>query len=255
MFTQNTFTPVSSHGNSDSPNSWSYRTEDTQAEVSAEDYFIKKYPVLNHGDFISVASSDAIFSATFIESQGKFTLADLNSGVAQLNVEQVLLGRFSTAAPQNPTGRGASGSIVINYGVGGSTSGGEFDIDAGGVVTCNMNSIQYDFEVTLRIDRTGGGGNSEIMARMMYAENGVDFVQSGGTFNVRIDDDDTVWREGVSLKFSPAVGSKIYIELARDESGSNSGGLGATQPSGTLSGWNPVGVATLDILKTITVIA
>lgn len=255
MFTQSTFAPVSSHGNSDSPNSWSYRTGDNKAEVIAEDYFIDKYASLHHGDFIVIACADAIFSGVFIESQGKFTVADLNSGVAQLAVEQVSLGEFSTQSPQNPTGTGQAGAIIINYGVGGSTSGNEFDVDSNGVITCNKNTIQYDFEVTLRMERTGGGGNSEIMARMMYAANGVDFVQSGSTFNVRVDDDDTVWREGFSLKLSTPLGSKIYIELARDESGSNSGGLGATQPTGTLSSWNPVDVASLRILKTITVVS
>ena len=81
MFTQNTFTPVSSHGNSDSPNSWSYRSNDTKAQISAEDYFVKKYPILNDGDFIFIAASDGALQGSFVESLGKFTVLDLAGGV------------------------------------------------------------------------------------------------------------------------------------------------------------------------------
>ncbi len=114
-----------------------------------------------------------------------------------------------------------------------------------------MNSIQYDFEVTLRIARSGSSSNSEIMARMMYAPDGINYAQAGSTFGVMIDDDDTVWRENFSLKFSPAVGSKLFIELARNNGASNSGGLGSFQPSGDLSSWNAINTASLEIFKTV----
>jgi hypothetical protein len=82
-FNQNNFTPISSHGNSNSPNSWTYRTTDTKAEVSSQDYFIKKYPILHDGDFINVQAIDAVFSGSFSENSGKFEIVDLNSGLVQ----------------------------------------------------------------------------------------------------------------------------------------------------------------------------
>jgi len=97
MFTQKSFTPVSSHGNSDSPNSWSYRTDDTQAEVIAEDYFAKKYPVLNHGDFISVECSNSIFSGAFIKSLGKFTVLNLSAGAS--SIDRVVANEYVNVSP------------------------------------------------------------------------------------------------------------------------------------------------------------
>jgi hypothetical protein len=178
----------------------------------------------------------------------------INEVIADVNVKtvtQVSLGSFESQSNQSPTGAGQSGAITIDFGAGGSTTGSEFTVDGAGIVTCNMNSIQYDFEVTLRIARSGSSSNSEIMARMMYAPDGINYAQAGSTFGVMIDDDDTVWRENFSLKFSPAVGSKLFIELARNNGASNSGGLGSFQPSGDLSSWNAINTASLEIFKTV----
>lgn len=79
-FTQSTFGPISSHGNSDMPNIWTYRTGDSKVQVSGVDYFIKKYPLINDGDFINVKASNGVFSGTFSESNGQFTIVDLNTG-------------------------------------------------------------------------------------------------------------------------------------------------------------------------------
>lgn len=166
-------------------------------------------------------------------------------------VKQDSIGQFSTSLTQTPTGLGAPGAITVHFGAGGSTSGGEFDVDSSGVITCNMNTIQYNFELGMRIRRSGASQVSNMVARMLYAEDGVNFVQVGGTFGARIDAPDTVWRESFSIKFSPKVGSKIKFEVARDEAGNNSGEIGTFQPTGTLSSWNPVNSASLDILKTV----
>lgn len=64
-FTQKSFGPISSHGNSDMPNIWTYRTPDNKATVNAVDYFIKKLPVIGNGDFINVDASDGKYTATF----------------------------------------------------------------------------------------------------------------------------------------------------------------------------------------------
>ena len=41
-FTQKSFGPISSHGNSDMPNIWTYRTTDSSVDILQADYFIKK---------------------------------------------------------------------------------------------------------------------------------------------------------------------------------------------------------------------
>jgi len=163
------------------------------------------------------------------------------------------IGSFETMAVQGPTGLGAAGVITINYGAGGSTTGGEFDVSAAGVITTNPASldIEYRFIVGLRIGRTGGGGISIPLLRFMYAPDGIigNAVQVGGTFSVEIDDPDTTWREVFDLNFAPVDGSVIFIEMARDEAGNNSGQLQAQQPTGTLSGWNDVATARLQIIR------
>lgn len=67
-FTQSSFAPVSSHGNSDSPNTWTYRTSDTKAETLVDGYFDPKLSVVNDGDYIYIDSVDAYFLGRFIKN-------------------------------------------------------------------------------------------------------------------------------------------------------------------------------------------
>jgi len=173
-------------------------------------------------------------------------------GYSSLNcstIERVSIGNFATPNVQTPSGQGDAGKIRINFGAGGNTDNNEFSVDPDGTINCLKNSIQYEFDVVVRVERQGNPGNAEIMGRLMYAEDGIEgnAIQFGDTFNIRIDDDNTVWREEFLLKLSPKIGSKLWFELAIDESGVNAGQLGATQPTGTLSSWNPVNTASLDI--------
>jgi len=66
---------------------------------------------------------------------------------------------------------------------------------------------------------------------------------------MQIDDSDTTWREVFDVDFAPAVGSIVSIEMYRDDAGNNSGQLQASQPTGTLSGLNPVATARVEILS------
>lgn len=170
------------------------------------------------------------------------------------NVELKTLGIFATAATQTPTGLGDAGKIRVNFGPGGDTVDGEFTVAPDGLVTCNKNSIQYDFGLSFRVARNGGAGESEIMGRFMYAADGVEAnaIQVGDTFAVKIDDDDTVWRESFELRFSPAVGSVIWFEIARNPGSNNSGQLETVQPGGDLSGWNQSNTASITFGKLVT---
>lgn len=170
------------------------------------------------------------------------------------NVELKTLGIFATAATQTPTGLGDAGKIRVNFGPGGDTVDGEFTVAPDGLITCNKNSIQYDFGLSFRVARNGGAGESEIMGRFMYAPDGVEAnaVQIGDTFSVKIDDDDTVWRESFELRFSPVVGSVIWFEIARNPGSNNSGQLETVQPGGDLSGWNQSNTASITFGKLVT---
>ena len=173
----------------------------------------------------------------------------IDNGEIPLGVE--LIGEFESQVTQDPTGVGIANAINITFGAGGSTSGSEFNLDSSGVLTCNSSTTQYIFNVVIRIARAGAGGVSELMARMMYAPDGVNYVQVGSTFGARVDDADTVWAERFNLNFKPLVGSKIYMELARNNGSANSGGLGTFQPTGDLAVWNQINTASLRISKSI----
>ena len=176
-----------------------------------------------------------------------------SSAPGATRVELVEIGSFETTTTQNPTGQGDAGKITINYGAGGSTSGGEFTVNANGVTDVNAPAagIQYNYMVGLRIGRTGAPGVAVPLLRFMYAADGIigNAVQVGGSYSVEIDDGNTIWREAFDLDFTPAVGSLFFVEMARDESGNNSGGLIARQPTGTIASWNPVSVARISIRR------
>ena len=168
---------------------------------------------------------------------------------------------WTSTAIQDPPGAGHANRIKVSFGSGTAvSSGGEFSFDATRqILTANSPSagIQYRFDVVLRIGRTGSSGESIIMGRFMYAADGTEAngVQVGNTFEVKIDDDDTTWRETFRADFMPTPGGILWFELARDEDGNNSGGLRAEQPTGSLSanGWNPVATSELRIYETVVV--
>ncbi|MCK5126777.1 MAG: hypothetical protein KAR42_11025 [candidate division Zixibacteria bacterium] len=182
-----------------------------------------------------------------------FVNESLNGGSASGSpIEQISLGQFTSTANQAPTGTGLANAITLNFGVGGSTSGGEFTIAANGEIGCNMNSIQYNFEMIMRVARDGSSGVAEVMARMLYADKGNEFVQVGGTFGARIDSDDTVWFESFSINFSPAINSKIKFEIARNNGANDQGVVGTFQPAGDFVGaWNAINAVSLNISKTV----
>lgn len=150
------------------------------------------------------------------------------------------IGSFSTTATQNPTGQGAAGVIKVNFGAGGTTSGGELTLAATGIITTNIELPEYFIEITARIGRETAAGIAIMHGRLMYAADGIEgnAVQVGSTSTTEMDDANTIWRERFELRFSPAVGSIFWLEFARDESGNDSGGILTQQPTGTLAGWN-----------------
>lgn len=177
----------------------------------------------------------------------------LAGGSTSLDVVSERIGVFATPDEQAPTGTGVGGKIRVHYGNGGNTDGGEFTVQPDGTILCNVSGTQYTFDIVVRPSRLGGGGNAIIMGRFMYSANGTetDTVQIGGSYGVRIDDDNTIWREAFSDGFIPAAGSHLWLEIARDGAGADDGELNADQPSGNLTTdtppWNPVATASVTI--------
>ena len=103
-FTQESFGPISSHGNSNMPNIWTYRTNDTSTEVSSPGYFEDKTSLLNDGDFFVLDASDGAFQGYFRFSAGKVAVSLMGSseGKAFIVLESTTTQTISTDQA-NPT--------------------------------------------------------------------------------------------------------------------------------------------------------
>ena len=170
-------------------------------------------------------------------------------------VELVELGEFKTSIAQTPSGLGDAGKIRINFGTGGSTSGGEVTVAADGLITFATSDIQYRFDTLFAINRTSEPLEARLVGRMMFAADGIEAnaVQLGDTFAVEVADANSTWREEMKIEIKAVAGAILWFNLARDESGIDEGGLEVYQPSGTLSGWDTAPTARLRINKAIIV--
>lgn len=90
-FNQSTFGPISSHGNSDMPNMWTYRTLDTSVDTSQEDYFIVKKPIMNDGDYIVMDCLDGVFMGRIIKTGSNF---NINLYITLTPEQEVTLSHF-----------------------------------------------------------------------------------------------------------------------------------------------------------------
>ena len=163
------------------------------------------------------------------------------------------IGEFIETADQDPNGLGSAGILGVSFGAGGDTTNSEFTVSSAGVITCNAAGAnsQYHFNGTFYIGRSGAAGVSVLHLRMMYAADGVpgNAAQLGSTYTTLMDDPDYIFREQLNHIFAMPQGAIFWVEIARDESGNNSGGLTNQPPTATLAGWNSTFTARLRINK------
>lgn len=115
MFTQATFAPVGAHS-SDTPNLFSYKTDDNLHVVLGADYFIDKKHQLNTGDFVILQAADG---------GGLYEVDITGTGVnivAQEN-QKTAFGELSVAEPTPIT------QMAANYGM--PSKAFEFSVSAG----------------------------------------------------------------------------------------------------------------------------
>ena len=143
MFTQDSFSPVSSHGNSDSPKIWAYRSLDDIATISATGYFNKKFHQINTGEFVVIDSSDANILATFDKSGSNISLNTNVVGfnpATDINIERILDG-VSATTPQEPTGLGVANSHQIDFGPAVNDGADSAMLSALGALTINESKL------------------------------------------------------------------------------------------------------------------
>lgn len=117
----------------------------------------------------------------------------------------------------------------------------DVSISAAGVITFNTSG-NYLIDIFLRFGRSTSTGNAIVLNRIL--KNGAQILNSNGV---------TLSAATQTIPFSAAIpltmaaGDTITMEVARDSSGTNDGGLFVISP--TIAGWNIVPSATVVVNK------
>ena len=117
----------------------------------------------------------------------------------------------------------------------------EFDISAAGAITCNVTG-SYVFKFNYRFARTSSTGVAIIVLR--YLVNG---TMIGTPITCELTSIGTVVPYAVTVPFHITAGDVITIEILRDSTGNNDGGLAPF--TATLAGWGTADSATVQIDK------
>jgi hypothetical protein len=133
-FTQNTFGPISSHGNSDLPGMWTYRTTDTSADVLDDQYFLAKHPIINAGDFTYVEASDTTLIGQFTKTLNGYTITTL-VGAGAIQGNRILITKLEDFDNYDDT------TVTLTTG---------FTYDLAGIVDIGTRCIVYAGSVVIR---------------------------------------------------------------------------------------------------------
>jgi hypothetical protein len=169
-------------------------------------------------------------------NEGAITALDTRVTAVE-NSHTVLLQASSTALTQEPTTTDTA--LQVEFGVAQVTT--DIDISAAGAITFKTAG-KYIISPFFQYGRTGGVGTSILLNR--YLRNG---VQEGGSLAAKVDNADTLVPWSSSIQFTAAVNDVLTIEIIRDSTGSDSGGLFAVNP--TPVGWANAPCAAIQIYK------
>lgn len=144
----------------------------------------------------------------------------------------------SSSASQQPNN--LSTPMTVEFGAAQGSATTDVSLTSGGLLTFN-SAGQYLVEFILRMGRTGTSGTSVLFARAKINGTQVNNSLSVTLNNAQIQPVTAV------LAINATAGMTLSVELIRDNSGVNDGGLFATTPS--TSGWNISPSASLLVSK------
>lgn len=155
-----------------------------------------------------------------------------------LGVER-LISSSSIVDIQEPAGLGAANAMPIRFGAAVSTP--QLSLSDDGALTV-IQAGTYRIQLDLQFARTGSGGTSELLFRLLVNGN-----QVGESVHASVQDSNaTRFIERSRTTFFPA-GSVVTFEVMRDSNGSNSGGLFAYIPTAEAGSWNKSPSASLSV--------
>ena len=136
-----------------------------------------------------------------------------------------LLEAVSLATSQQPAGLGIANAIQVEFGVAQGTGSSPVQIDVNGTLTFNEAGLMR-IKAAFEVGRTGASSTSLVLIR--YLVNG---VQIGRTVATKITNSDDITYIESDNWFNVPIGTTLEVEVMRDNSGDNSGGLFSTVPT------------------------
>ena len=183
------------------------------------------------------SASQSVAGPVVFGSTVKKGAADVLVGVKEVDI----IRGFSTAAVQQPSALGTA--IQVEFGAAQSTP--ELSLSAAGTITCNVSGT-YAFRFKLQFGRTGAGGISYLMTRIL--KNGAQF---GVTQSTRLSSSDSIIPTDSRVLIDLMAGDTVSMQFIRDSLGANSGGLFQQSSS---HGWGAAPSALLVASKVVGVI-
>lgn len=131
----------------------------------------------------------------------------------------------SLAASQLPTALGTA--LQVEFGA--LQAGAYLSLAANGAVTCNISGT-YAFRIKLQKGRSGASGTSILLSRIL-----VNGAQVGVSAAAKMGSPDPIYIVESKVTLTLTAGNVLTIQIIRDSSGANFGGLYAVNSA---DGWN-----------------
>lgn len=151
----------------------------------------------------------------------------------------LLINASSTAATQQPTV--VDTALQIEFGIAQVTT--DIDLSVAGALTFKTAG-KYIISPFFQYGRVGASGTSTLFNRIL-----VNGVQLGSSLGANIDNANTLVPWSSSIQFTANTNDVVTIEIIRDSTGNNSGGLFSSTP--TAVGWSLAPCAAIQIYKAI----
>lgn len=164
------------------------------------------------------------------------TYDDLAAKPTASGYRQVLTSA-STASTQNPSA--VDTPLQVEFGPAQVTT--DASLASNGTLTLNTAG-DYAITLFLRFGRTTGAGSAVLLNRFLV--NGVQGLNSNA---LKLADQDTIIPFSTTLYLQAAAGATFQLQIMRDSSGINNGGLFRVIP--VLAGWNIAPTATIVVNK------
>lgn len=168
----------------------------------------------------------------------RFAFVPYNSlaGLPTIKGYRASLSAFSTGN-QNPAALDTP--LQVNFGS--PQSNADVSLAANGTLTFNTTG-DYSVTLLIRQGRSAGGGSAVLLSRFL-----VNDIQGLNTNTAVLPDATSITPFSVTLFITATAGDTFKLQIMRDSSGANLGGLTALVP--TLVGWNVSPSATLVVSK------